>query len=110
MLGETLALKTSDAAYAKIRTMLATLEDPFTRIVSPQVRLLFCNVGSMFLATDLLTFLGVQEYASFRINNEGALEGVGLLIGSDRDSGRLVRNQMHGFCWNFSLSSPSIWI
>lgn len=39
--------------------------------------------------------LSVQEYASFRINNEGALEGVGLLIGSDRDSGRLVRNRMH---------------
>ncbi|KAG0581655.1 hypothetical protein KC19_4G269400 [Ceratodon purpureus] len=66
VLGETLSLKTSEAAYSKIRTMLATLGDPFTRIVSP------------------------QEYASFRINNEGALEGVGLLIGSDRDSGRLV--------------------
>ncbi|KAH8961621.1 hypothetical protein BDL97_05G058200 [Sphagnum fallax] len=66
VLGETLSLKTSDAAFAKIRSMLATLGDPFTRIVSP------------------------QEYASFRINNDGALEGVGLLISSDRDSGRLV--------------------
>lgn len=65
-LGETLSAKTSEAAYAKIRSMLATLGDPFTRIVNP------------------------QEYASFRINNDGALEGVGLLIGSDRDSGRLV--------------------
>ncbi|CAK9234438.1 unnamed protein product [Sphagnum troendelagicum] len=66
VLGETLSLKTSDAAYAKIRSMLATLGDPFTRIVNP------------------------QEYESFRISNEGALEGVGLLIASDRDSGRLV--------------------
>jgi carboxyl-terminal processing protease len=66
VLGETLSLKTSDAAFAKIHSMLATLGDPFTRIVSP------------------------QEYASFRINNDGALEGVGLLISSDRDSGRLV--------------------
>lgn len=37
VLGETLSMKTSDAAYAKIRSMLATLGDPFTRIVSPQV-------------------------------------------------------------------------
>jgi hypothetical protein len=47
VLGETLSLKTSDAAYAKIRSMLATLGDPFTRIVNPQVQYLL--VGSSFL-------------------------------------------------------------
>ena len=31
-----------------------------------------------------------QEYQKFKIGNDGALEGVGLLIASDRDTGRLV--------------------
>lgn len=45
VLGETLSLKTSEDAYGKIRSMLATLGDPFTRIVSPQVRISF---GKLF--------------------------------------------------------------
>ena len=32
--------KTADAAYKKIQSMLATLGDPFTRLVSPQVYIL----------------------------------------------------------------------
>lgn len=44
VLGETLSVKTSEDAYGKIRSMLATLGDPFTRIVSPQVRILFGNL------------------------------------------------------------------
>eukprot|EP00249_Psilotum_nudum_P019993 c27511_g1_i1 orf=442-2163(-) len=62
---EILPIKTADAAYSKISSMLATLGDPFTRIVNP------------------------KEYQSFRIGSDGALEGVGLLISSDRDTGRL---------------------
>lgn len=69
-LGETMSqilpMKTADAAYGKIQSMLATLGDPFTRLVSP------------------------QEYQSFKIGSDGSLEGVGLLIATDRDSGRLV--------------------
>ncbi|CAM6003435.1 unnamed protein product [Sphagnum balticum] len=59
--GETLSLKTSDAAF-------------FAVCLPPW--------GTLSHA--------LSEYASFRINNDGALEGVGLLISSDRDSGRLV--------------------
>lgn len=69
-LGETMSqilpVKTADAAYGKIQTMLATLGDPFTRLVSP------------------------QDYQSFKIGSDGSLEGVGLLIASDRETGRLV--------------------
>ncbi|KAI5076491.1 hypothetical protein GOP47_0008556 [Adiantum capillus-veneris] len=69
-LGETMSqilpMKTADAAYGKIESMLATLGDPFTRLVSP------------------------QEYQSFKIGSDGSLEGVGLLIATDRESGRLV--------------------
>ena len=45
VLGETLSFKTSEDAYGKIRSVLATLGDPFTRIVSPQVRISF---GDLF--------------------------------------------------------------
>ncbi|KAL3694725.1 hypothetical protein R1sor_008376 [Riccia sorocarpa] len=65
-LATTLSDKSSDAAYAKIKTMLASLGDPFTRIITP------------------------KEYENFRINNDGALEGVGLMIASERDTGRLI--------------------
>lgn len=44
VLSETLSLKTSEDAYGKIRSMLATLGDPFTRIVSPQVTISFDNL------------------------------------------------------------------
>jgi hypothetical protein len=37
-LADTFSLTTSEDAYSKIRTMLASLGDPFTRIVTPQVR------------------------------------------------------------------------
>lgn len=69
-LGETMSqilpMKTADAAYGKIQSMLATLGDPFTRLVSP------------------------QDYQSFKIGSDGSLEGVGLLIASERETGRLV--------------------
>ncbi|KAL2633013.1 hypothetical protein R1flu_004492 [Riccia fluitans] len=66
LLANTLSDKTSEAAYAKIKAMLASLGDPFTRIITP------------------------KEYENFRINNDGALEGVGLMIASERDTGRLI--------------------
>lgn len=34
---EMFPLKSADAAYSKISGMLATLGDPFTRIISPKV-------------------------------------------------------------------------
>lgn len=120
VLGETLSLKTSEDAYGKIRSMLATLGDPFTRIVSPQVRISFGDLFhvSLFLQESKMTLTDVcesrsnlvcvslQEYASFRINNEGALEGVGLLIASDRDSGRLVS----GSIFLIVLFITSLWV
>ncbi len=51
VLGETLSLKTSDAAFAKIHSMLATLGDPFTRIVSPQVSYLVIVLLCKFFAS-----------------------------------------------------------
>lgn len=65
-MSEILPEKTADAAYGKIQSMLATLGDPFTRIVSP------------------------QDYKSFRIGSDGSLEGVGLMIASESETGRLI--------------------
>nr|DAD29815.1 TPA_asm: hypothetical protein HUJ06_031283 [Nelumbo nucifera] len=63
---EMFPLKSADAAYNKISGMVATLGDPFTRIISP------------------------KEYQSFRIGNDGNLQGVGLFINTEPSSGHLV--------------------
>ncbi|CAL9090965.1 unnamed protein product [Musa acuminata var. zebrina] len=63
---EMFPLKSADAAYNKISGMLATLGDPFTRIISP------------------------KEYQSFRIGSDGNLQGVGLFINVEPKSGNLV--------------------
>ncbi|XP_057837297.2 carboxyl-terminal-processing peptidase 3, chloroplastic isoform X2 [Cryptomeria japonica] len=63
---EMFPLKSADAAYGKISNMLATLGDPFTRLISP------------------------KEYQSFRIGSDGNLQGVGLFIGTEPISGRLT--------------------
>ncbi|URE09438.1 TSPc, partial [Musa troglodytarum] len=63
---EMFPLKSADAAYTKISGMLATLGDPFTRIISP------------------------NEYQSFRIGSDGNLQGVGLFINVEPKSGNLV--------------------
>ncbi|KAL7197360.1 hypothetical protein ACSBR2_019990 [Camellia fascicularis] len=63
---EMFPLRSADAAYNKIRAMLSTLGDPFTRIVSP------------------------KEYQSFRIGSDGNLQGVGLFINVEPKSGHLV--------------------
>ncbi|XP_073154477.1 carboxyl-terminal-processing peptidase 3, chloroplastic isoform X2 [Henckelia pumila] len=59
-------LRSEEAAYGKIKGMLSTLGDPFTRIVSP------------------------KEYQSFRIGSDGNLQGVGLFINSEPTTGHLV--------------------
>ncbi|KAK6244128.1 hypothetical protein QUC31_010537 [Theobroma cacao] len=63
---EMFPLKSADAAYGKIRGMLSTLGDPFTRIVSP------------------------KEYQNFRIGSDGNLQGVGLFISVEPKTGHLV--------------------
>ncbi|XP_022747366.1 carboxyl-terminal-processing peptidase 3, chloroplastic-like isoform X2 [Durio zibethinus] len=63
---EIFPLKSADAAYGKIRGMLSTLGDPFTRIISP------------------------KEYQSFRIGSDGNLQGVGLFISVEPKTGHLV--------------------
>ncbi|URE09511.1 TSPc [Musa troglodytarum] len=63
---EMFPLKSADAAYTKISGMLATLGDPFTRIISP------------------------NEYQSFRIDSDENLQGVGLFINVEPKSGNLV--------------------
>ncbi|XWS59178.1 hypothetical protein CRYUN_Cryun08bG0099700 [Craigia yunnanensis] len=63
---EMFPLKSADAAYGKIRGMLSTLGDPFTRIISP------------------------KEYQSFRIGSDGNLQGVGLFISGEPKTGHLV--------------------
>ncbi|KAI7744797.1 hypothetical protein M8C21_006994 [Ambrosia artemisiifolia] len=63
---EMLPLRTADAAYSKIRGMLSTLGDPFTRIVSP------------------------KEYQSFRIGSDGNVQGVGLFVNNEPKTGHLV--------------------
>lgn len=63
---EMLPLRTADAAYSKIRGMLSTLGDPFTRIISP------------------------KEYQSFRIGSDGNVQGVGLFVNTEPNTGHLV--------------------
>lgn len=63
---EMFPLRTADAAYSKIRGMLSTLGDPFTRIISP------------------------KEYQSFRIGSDGNVQGVGLFINKEPKTGHLV--------------------
>ncbi|KAM0942963.1 putative processing peptidase [Dioscorea sansibarensis] len=63
---EMFPLKSADAAYSKISGMLASLGDPFTRIISP------------------------KEYQNFRIGSDGNLQGVGLFINAEPSSGHLV--------------------
>ncbi|KAF8403840.1 hypothetical protein HHK36_011946 [Tetracentron sinense] len=70
---EMFPLRSADAAYNKISGMLATLGDPFTRIISP------------------------KEYQSFRIGSDGNLQGVGLFINVEPSSGHLVSHTLKEF-------------
>ncbi|KAL2501691.1 Carboxyl-terminal-proCES [Forsythia ovata] len=63
---EMFPLRSEDAAYSKVKGMLSTLGDPFTRIISP------------------------KEYQSFRIGSDGNLQGVGLFINVEPETGHLV--------------------
>ncbi|PKI47793.1 hypothetical protein CRG98_031822 [Punica granatum] len=65
-MAEIFALRSEDAAYKKIGAMLSTLGDPFTRIISP------------------------KEYQSFRIGSDGNLQGVGIFVNMEPNSGHLV--------------------
>ncbi|EPS74446.1 hypothetical protein M569_00305, partial [Genlisea aurea] len=63
---EIFPLRSEDAAYNKIKGMLSTLGDPFTRLISP------------------------NEYRNFRIGSDGNLQGVGLFINVEPKTGHLV--------------------
>nr|KAJ0190648.1 hypothetical protein LSAT_V11C800428020 [Lactuca sativa] len=63
---EMLPLRTTDAAYSKIKGMLSTLGDCFTRIIS------------------------LKEYQSFRIGSDGNVQGVGLFVNTEPETGHLV--------------------
>ncbi|XP_020595917.1 carboxyl-terminal-processing peptidase 3, chloroplastic isoform X2 [Phalaenopsis equestris] len=63
---EMFPLKSADVAYSKIRGMLWTLGDPFTKLISP------------------------KEFQSFRIGSDGNLQGVGLFINVEPHSGHLI--------------------
>ncbi|GLT88247.1 hypothetical protein SLE2022_062820 [Rubroshorea leprosula] len=63
---EMFPLRSADAAYSKVKGMLSTLGDPFTRIISP------------------------KEYQSFRIGSDGNLQGVGIFISVEPRTGHLV--------------------
>ncbi|GER25895.1 carboxyl-terminal-processing protease [Striga asiatica] len=63
---EIFPLRSEDAAYNKIKGMLSTLGDPFTRIISP------------------------KEYQSFRIGSDGNLQGVGLFVSAEPKTGHMV--------------------
>lgn len=63
---EMFPLRSADAAYGKLKAMLSTLGDPFTRLITP------------------------KEYQSFRIGSDGNLQGVGLFINSEPRTGHLI--------------------
>ncbi|KAL7609998.1 hypothetical protein Lser_V15G12629 [Lactuca serriola] len=64
--GGNASLRIVDAAYSKIKGMISTLGDPFTRIISP------------------------KEYQSFRIGSDGNVQGVGLFVNTEPETGHLV--------------------
>ncbi|MDJ0554692.1 MAG: S41 family peptidase [Microcoleaceae cyanobacterium MO_207.B10] len=59
-------LKSRDETYGAIKEMLATLDDPFTRLLKP------------------------QEYRNLQVNTSGELTGVGLQIALDPQTGALT--------------------
>ncbi|KAL7109225.1 hypothetical protein ACP275_06G162300 [Erythranthe tilingii] len=62
---EMFPLTSEDAAYNKFKGTLSTVGDPFTRIISP------------------------KEYQSFRIGSDGNLQGVGLFINVEPQTGHM---------------------
>ncbi|CAL5356432.1 unnamed protein product [Camellia sinensis] len=91
---EMFPLRSADAAYNKIRGMLSTLGDPFTRIVSPKAAEEFPsslpNRIKIRFNFNLTLVFYFQEYQSFRIGSDGNLQGVGLFINVEPKSGHLV--------------------
>eukprot|EP00850_Spirogloea_muscicola_P021959 SM000269S09914 [mRNA] locus=s269:142314:145190:- [translate_table: standard] len=81
----TAAVDSPDKVHNSIRDMLATLNDPYTRIVNPEA-----SAPLIADFADARDAFSLQEYESFSIANRGAMDGVGLLISSDSKSGRLV--------------------
>ncbi|KAF6176322.1 hypothetical protein GIB67_011111 [Kingdonia uniflora] len=81
---EMFPLRSADAAYKKLSGMLATLGDPFTRIISP------------------------KEYQNFRIGSDGNLQGVGLFINAEPSSGHLVSETLKNFADVTFLLAASI--
>ncbi|MEQ8754892.1 MAG: S41 family peptidase [Coleofasciculus sp. G1-WW12-02] len=59
-------LDNRDATYKAIQNMLATLEDPYTRLLKP------------------------SQYRSLKVNTSGELSGVGLQIALDDETGQLA--------------------
>ena len=63
----------------------------YTRVCIPLSLFTYTQFFVLFLYSHFPPTVAFQEYKNFRINNDGALEGVGLLIASEPDTGRLVR-------------------
>nr|KAJ0217906.1 hypothetical protein LSAT_V11C300148430 [Lactuca sativa] len=72
---EMLPLRTANAAYRKIKGMLSTLGVRFARIISPQVQLF-----------PLL----LQKLSLFRIGSDGNVQGVGVFVNTEPETGHLV--------------------
>jgi C-terminal processing protease CtpA/Prc len=87
---EMFPLKSEDAAYGKIRGMLATLGDPFTKIITPKVPMIWGFDVCYQTVTNLHMAVEVQEYQSFRIGSDGNVQGVGVFINREPSYGRLV--------------------
>lgn len=58
---EMFPLRSSDAAYGKLKGMLSTLGDPFTRIISPKV--LHCVYVAPSFEFDESVYFNVFQYA-----------------------------------------------
>lgn len=65
-------LRDREQSYAAIQTMLASLDDPFTRFLNP------------------------QQYRSLRVNTSGELTGVGVQIALDEEGTILVISPIEG--------------
>ncbi|XP_021283253.1 carboxyl-terminal-processing peptidase 3, chloroplastic isoform X2 [Herrania umbratica] len=100
---EMFPLKSADAAYGKIRGMLSTLGDPFTRIVSPKV-VLSCVDGSPAARAgiqegdELIEINGQRldgvdsEAAALRLRGQaGTTVTVKLHFGKDSGSGSSIK-------------------
>ncbi|KAL2664366.1 hypothetical protein AAZV13_02G155300 [Glycine max] len=70
---EMFPLNSADATYTKLRGMLSTLGDPFTRIISPKVLVLLVTTSISFFRILNLTFLFNRKSSNYKDDHRSTI-------------------------------------